>query len=221
MTRQNIRRLTESAVLIAVATILSVIKPIEVPFGGGITICAMAPMILLAYRWGTKWGLFASFVFGVLQLFIGIATNSFGLNFWALMGCLLLDYIVAYTVLGLGGIFRNRIKNPVGALLAGGTVAVVARYLSHFVSGVLFFGSYADTWFFIEGGPGESIGGWVLENFSGWGLWALYSGIYNGALMIGELILTLIALAVIGAIPALNRKMDTAPARKAPVAPEA
>ena len=209
MTKLNIRRLTESAILIAVATILSVIKPINIPFGGGITICAMVPMILLAYRWGTKWGLFSGFVFGLLQLFIGLATNSFGLSLWATLGMLLMDYIVAYTALGLGGIFRNKLKNPIAALLTGGTVAVVARYIAHFISGMLFFGSYADTWFFIEGGPGASMGDYVLSHFDGWGLAALYSGVYNGSLMIGELILTLVALAVIGAIPVLNKKMES------------
>lgn len=218
MTNQNIRRLTESAVLIAVATVLSLFKPIDIPIGGGITICAMAPIILLSYRWGVKWGLFSSFVFGLLQLFIGIATNSFGMEFWATMGMLLLDYIIAYTALGLGGIFRNRIQNPIGALLTGGTVAVVVRYFSHFLSGMLFFGSYADTWFFIEGGPGEFMGEWALGNFHGWGLFALYSGVYNGSLMIGELVLTLIALACIGAIPVLNKKMNL---RQEKTAPEA
>lgn len=214
MTKLTIRRLTESAILIAVATVLSLFKPIDIPFGGGITICAMVPMILLSYRWGMKWGLFSGFVFGLLQMFIGLATNSFGLSFWSMIGMLLLDYIIAYTLLGLGGIFRDRIKNPIGSLLAGGVVAVVTRYLSHFLSGLIFWGSWAE-WFFGEGGPGEVMGEWALGSFSGWGLAALYSGVVNGSLLLGEMVLTLIALAVVGAIPALNRRMESKPEPKA------
>lgn len=215
MTKTNTRRLVESAILIAVGTVLSLFKPIDLPIGGGITICAMAPMLLLSYRWGMKWGFFSSFVFGLLQLIIGVATNSFGLELWATIAMLLIDYLAAYTMLGFGGLFRNKIKNPVGALLAGGAVGVIARYLCHIASGAIFFGTWAE-WFFTEG-DGIAMGGWVLSNFSGWGLSIVYSSVFNGVLMIGELVLTLIGLAVIGAIPLFNKKMGGTKKETAPL----
>lgn len=199
------RRLTESAILIALGTVLSEIKIIMVPFGGGITICAMVPMILLAYRWGLKWGFFSSFVFGVFQMILGIAKHSFGFELWIVIVDILLEYILAYTLLALGGLFRNRFKSPVAALTLGGALAVFARYFVHFVAGFLFWGSYAE-WFFTDG-AGVSIGDMILGNFQGAGLAVVYSGILNGSLMLGEMVITVVALAIIGKVPQLAKKV--------------
>ena len=204
MQKNMTRRLCESAILIAIATILSEIKPISIPFGGGITICAMVPIILLAYRWGTKWGFFSAFVFGMIQLFIGIAKHNFGFELWLVILDVILEYVLAYTLLGLGGIFRNKL-GPVGALTAGGALAVFARYFVHFVAGFLIWGSYAE-WFFAED-AGVSIGNAVMNTFSGFGLSVVYSGVVNGSLMLGEMIITVVALAIIAKIPAISKKM--------------
>lgn len=202
----NTQRLTETAILIALGTILSEIKVITVPFGGGITICAMVPLILLSYRWGLRWGFFSSFVFGVFQMLLGIAKHSFGFDLWIVILDILLEYILAYTLLALGGVFRNKCKSPVAALSLGGALAVFARYFVHFVAGFLFWGSYA-VWFFTDG-AGVSIGDLIMGSFQGAGLSLVYSGIFNGSLMLGEMILTVVALAIIGKVPQLAVKKD-------------
>lgn len=204
-TRVNTRCLCESAIMIAVATILSELKVITIPFGGGITICAMVPLILLAYRWGTKWGIFSSFVFGVIQLFIGIAKHNFGFELWMVIVDILLEYVLAYTLLGLGGMFRDKFKSPVLALSLGGLVAIFARYLIHFIAGFLIWGSYAE-WFFQEG-DGMAIGASVLNSFQGFGLSVVYSGIVNGSLMLGEMVVSVVALVILAKIPAISKKM--------------
>ena len=203
--RVSTRCLCESAILIALATILSELKVITIPFGGGITICAMVPMILLAYRWGMKWGFFSAFIFGVIQLLIGIAKHSFGFELWMVIVDVLLEYVLAYTLLGLGGLFRNRLSNPMAALPLGGIVAIFARYFIHFVAGATIWGSYAE-WFFTED-AGVSIGETVLNTFHGFGLAAVYSGIVNGSLMLGEMLVSVIALLILSKIPVISKKM--------------
>lgn len=203
--RVTTRCLCESAILIAIATILSEIKVITIPFGGGITICAMVPMILLSYRWGMKWGFFSAFVFGLIQLFIGIAKHNFGFELWMVIVDVLLEYVLAYTLLGLGGLFRNRFKSPVAALTLGGVTAIFARYFLHFAAGATIWGSYAE-WFFTED-AGMSIGAAVMGSFEGFGLAMVYSGVVNGSLMLGEMAISVVALAVLAKVPAISKKM--------------
>lgn len=214
------RRLVESAILIAIGTILSVIKVIDYPWGGGITIFAMVPIILLSYKYGVKWGFVSAAVFAILQLALGIAGNAFaGLSVVSLMVMLFLDYIAAYLALGLGGIFRGKIKNAAIALTLGALVAVFGRYLMHMISGVIFFGDYA-SWFFEgkESGFSPTIGAFFLGNFSGMGLSVIYSVVLNGITMICEMAVTVAGTLVIGSVPALSKKIavqatDTRPLR--------
>ena len=141
--RVNTKRLTESAMLLAVAIVLELISKMfipEQPFGGQLTFAAMLPIVLISYRYGLKWGFVTSFTYALLEMAIGGKTVAaafqpgyFGDDTMvvnAIIMCLL-DYIVAYTVLGLGGIFRNKIQKPGMALMAGSLVALGARYLTH------------------------------------------------------------------------------------------
>ena len=59
---QKTLRLVETGILLAIATVLSVIQPFQLPFGGGITIFSMLPVVLLSYRHGVKWGLLSGFL---------------------------------------------------------------------------------------------------------------------------------------------------------------
>ena len=60
-----------SAVMIAVGTVLSLLK-IDFVMGGGLTICAMLPLVMVSFRYGTKWGVFTAFVFSVLQCLLDL-----------------------------------------------------------------------------------------------------------------------------------------------------
>lgn len=201
-------RLVETGILLAAATILSVIQPFQLPFGGGITIFSMLPIVLLSYRHGVKWGLFSGLVYSVLQIATGFGTvkGFFVPEDYALaigLCIVLLDYVLAYTVLGFGGAFRQR--KPTTALILGTVLALSLRYAVHIVSGAVFFGAWAESFFTQEGF--YSFGAVLVERCSGTTLAVLYSVIYNGLYMIPELLLTTIAAAAVSKIPYITKKM--------------
>ena len=122
---------------------------------------------------------------------------------WKAVCVCLIDYIVAYTVLGFGGIFRNKIQSPSASLCVGSIVALSLRYIAHIVSGYIFFGTWAE-WFFSQ--DGFALGAKILEKFSGQSLALIYSVIYNGLYMVPEIIITAIVALVIGRVPQITGK---------------
>lgn len=212
------KRLTESAMLLAVAIVLELVAKMfipEMPFGGQVTIVSMLPIVLISYRHGMKWGFVASFTYALLEMALGAKTVSaaflpgyFGdetmiLN--ALLMCLL-DYVVAFTVLGLGGIFRDRIENGGTALVCGSLVALGARYLSHIVSGYILFSGYAEWYFTQEGFP--AWGAQLVEQLSPQVLGVVYSVVYNGMFMIPEILLTAVAALILSRTPKIVAKVS-------------
>ena len=101
----------------------------------------------------------------------------------------------------LGGIFRNRMKNPGGALAAGAAVALLARYASHIVSGYILFAGWAEWFFTQEGFP--AWGAALVEALSPKALGLIYSVIYNGFYMIPEIVLTLLVSLLLAKIPGI------------------
>ena len=212
------KRITESAMLLAIAIVLELVAKMvipEMPFGGQITIVSMLPVVLISYRHGVKWGFVAAFTYALLEMAIGMKTVTaaflpgyFGdgtmiLN--AIIMCLL-DYIIAYTLLGLGGIFRNKIKNNGVALMCGSLVALSARYLSHIASGYILFSGWAE-WFFTQDGF-PAWGAQLVQSLSPEMLGLTYSVVYNGMYMIPEIILTAIVSLVIARIPGIVKKVN-------------
>ena len=157
------RVLTEAALAVALAFVLGLIKVFEMPFGGSISL-EMVPLILLALRQGPWVGIAAGAVYGLLDL---ITPPVFAVH----PVQVLFDYPLAFGVLGLAGFFRPTVR---GAIL-GTVVAVLARFLCHFVSGVIFFASYAP---------------------EGWNPY-LYSAVYNAAYLVPSLAVALIAVVVL------------------------
>ena len=214
----NTRRLTESAMLLAIAITLEFISKLfipEQPFGGQITLVSMLPVVLIAYRHGTKWGFVAALTYAVLEMAIGVKTVSaaflpgyFGdgtMILKALLMCLL-DYVLAFTALGLGGIFRNRIKRPGLGLMCGSLVALIARFACHILSGYILFAGWAE-WFFTQDGfPAWGLR--LVESLSSVGLGWMYSIIYNGMYMIPEIILTAVVALILGRIPKIVTKIS-------------
>lgn len=182
-------KLVYGGVMIALATVLSMIKIYELPFGGSITLCSMLPIMFYAYKFGLKWGLFAGFIYGVLQLLLGTGAMK-GLDFVTILGSLFFDYLLAFTLLGTAGLFRGKIKANAMAFSAGTVIAAFLRFICHWISGILFFGTYAEWYFGQESMP---IGGWILSRFSGFGLSVIYSAIYNAFYMLPEIVLTALA----------------------------
>lgn len=196
------KKLVTSALLIATATVLSLIQPISLPFGGGITAASMMPIVLCAFIFGAKSGLFAAFIFSLLQLALGgkaisamFMPGDGQMVLWQAVIVCLSDYIVAYTVIGLGGIFKNKMKSEEMAICLGSGFALLLRYIVHIISGAIFYGAWAE-WFFSQEGF-YKIGQTILENFSGSLLSIIYSVFYNGLYMIPEIIITMIITPVI------------------------
>ncbi len=212
------RRLTESAMLIAIAIVLELVSKMfipEFPFGGQLTLVSMLPVVLIPYRHGVKWGLVAGLAYALLEMAIGTKTliaafqpDYFGEGVMlanALLMCLL-DYLVAFTVLGLGGIFRNRIQNPGAALMAGSLVALGARYLSHIASGYILFAGYAEWFFTQEGFP--TWGQTLVDTLSPQLLGFVYSVVYNGMYMLPEMLLTAVVALFLARIPKIVTKIS-------------
>lgn len=153
------RILSEAIVLVALAGALNFIKIYTLPQGGSITAGAMVPICWFALRRGLRWGIFAGVVFSFV-----VMLNPVDLYVVHPVQ-LLLDYPIAFGALGLAGAFR---KYP----LVGVGVAMLGRFISHFVSGVVFFSMFAP--------PGMSP--------------FLYSAIYNGSYLTGEFIVTAVIM---------------------------
>lgn len=210
------RRLTESAMLLAVAIVLELVSKMfipEMPFGGQITLVSMLPVVLISYRHGVRWGLVAGFGYALIEMAIGTKTVAaafqpgyFGdevmiLN--AFIMCIL-DYLVAFTVLGLGGLFRNKCKKPATGILCGTLVALGARYVAHIASGYILFSGWAEWFFTQEGFP--AWGGQLVAELSPELLGLVYSLVYNGMYMLPELILTCVAAFFIAKVPQIAAK---------------
>ena len=174
-------------IMVAMATVLGFIKLWEAPYGGSITVCSMLPILFFSYRCGLKWGLGAGLVNSVLQLLLGMSALR-GLSVGTLIGSILLDYILAFTVLGLGGMFQGRIKNDAAAFTLGSFVAMMLRYFCSFLSGWILWADVVNDAPYMQ----EVIGAYIpaLANLSGTTLAVVYSLVYNGVYMIPEILIT-------------------------------
>ena len=171
------KKLTTSALLTALATVLMwVSKLIPAPWlqGGSITIASMVPIISVGILFGTKWGLCSSLSYAVIQMMFGFyppPTQNL-INFILVI---LLDYILAFGVLGLSGIiYKASGERSFSPALAAFTVTAM-RYICHILSGVLIWGVYAQ--------EGQTI--------------FAYSLIYNGSYMIPEIIISTIVTGIL------------------------
>ena len=187
MQSKKVRILVEGAVMLALATALSFIQIYKLPWGGSITLLSMLPIVLFSIRRGLKMGLAVSFLFSLIQLFQGIMDGLFGwgLTPGMLVACIFIDYIFAFTVLGLGGLFR---KNGTAGWISGIVVAIVLRFIMHFLSGVVIWKSFGELW---EGFSTDSS--------------VLYSILYNGSYMLPELIITVVAAVILLNVPQVRK----------------
>lgn len=152
-TANNISIIAECAVLIAVGTILAQIKIFRMPNGGSVTAASMVPFLLISYRHGTKWGLLSGFVNALLQMLLGSIYPPVAPGAAAYFLEILLDYILAYMVLGFSGSFcaffskllsKDRAKSPQNdkskMLVSVGIstfVCCLLRFFCAFLSGFL------------------------------------------------------------------------------------
>ncbi len=172
--KQKTRRLAESAIMLALSTILAEFAVFKLPYGGSVTLFSQLPLVVISYRYGVKWGAFTGLVMASIQMIFGLENFSYVSGIWAYLILIFADYIIAFGVLGLGGMFKNKIKNQSMSLALGSIVVSSVRFLCHYISGVTIWSSYAE---------GASV-------------WA-YSLTYNASYMVPELIITAVGAVVI------------------------
>lgn len=175
-TNKKIVMLCESAIMIALATVLSILR-IEWPFGGSITICSMLPILVIGYRYKPLWGFFTGIVYGMVQMLLGLSSFAYATSWVAVLMIILFDYLIAFGVVGIGGIFRKFINNQAIALGCGALLAGFLRFVCHFISGVTVWGGFA-------------------EDMPAW----LYSLTYNGGYMLPETGILIAGAVIVGLI---------------------
>ena len=164
--QENLRALAETAMMVAVAFILSFITLFKLPNGGSVTPLSMLPIIVIGLRRGVKWGIGGGIIYACLQMLQSFypPPTATAMGYAAVV---FLDYIFAFGLLGVSGLFKGK---RYGILFAA-PLCVFLRFLCHFASGIVIWHPYAP-----EGAR----------------VW-LYSLTYNGSYMGVELAMTVIA----------------------------
>ena len=171
--RQHLRvhRMVESAVMLAIAVVLSLF-PLSSPWalGGGITVCSMLPLVILSWRYGCLWGVFTAFVYSLLQMILGFSNVQYADSVGTAILIILFDYVFAFSVIGFAAMFKGHMGRPRLELVLGITLTFLVRLACHYVSGVVV---WEVLW------PNEL--GWAAP------IWSIA---YNGSYMIPEIIIT-------------------------------
>ena len=186
MKQTRTRALCECAIMLALSVILSYIQFGNLPFGGSITPASMLPICFVAIKYGPKWGLGTAFCYSWFQILQG-GVFGWGLTPGMLIASLFLDYILAFTVLGLAGVFSK--KGVLGNIL-GVTMVCVARFLIHFLAGIILWAN--------------------LEQFVAFGETfvnrpVLYSLLYNGSYMLPETVICIVVAILLLKVPQTKR----------------
>lgn len=181
-----LKRFCVCAMLAALSFLLSLWTPVRLPQGGTVTAASMVPTVFSSLLLGPGWGCVTAFSVAVLQLLTGLSSLvGWGLTPAALAGSILLDYLAAYTVIGLAGAVPGK-RETVRAGIGVAAVCVL-RYLCHVLSGWIFFGI------------------WAEEGYSALG-WSLF---YNGTYMLPETVVTVVVSVLLSrALPMLRRMTD-------------
>ena len=170
MKHKQLRALCEGAIMVALATALSYLKLLELPQGGSVCI-GMLPIFLYSARWGVGPAFLTSFAYGLLQLLLD------GAYAWGPTS-MLLDYLLAFGVLGVAGFFHRK----KGGIFIGTVVGCVCRFIVHFISGITIYRIYE---------PKNIPGFGTFDNAN------LYSLVYNGSYMLPNMLLALAIAAVL------------------------
>lgn len=170
---KQIVAMIECSMMIALSTVFSLLKIVDMPYGGSVTIASMLPIVIAAYRHGFLWGLGTALTNSVIQLLLGVNNLSYFSTWQSILAIILLDYIVAFGVFAISGLFRRVEKRQNFAFLYGILLSSVLRYICHVISG-------ATVW----------VGLSIPDNAA-----LLYSLSYNATYMIPETIV-LVAIGV-------------------------
>ncbi len=189
--KRNLLKLTECAIMLALATVLSFVKIIQMPMGGSVTLCSMLPIMLIGIKYGSLTGASVGFLYSLIQIVADLpGGNVFyaGMTSGVVIVIALFDYIVPFTVLGFSGMFRKlkTEKIPMLGAYIGVIVTIVIRFCCHFITG-----------------------------FSVWGQWApegmgkyYYSLVYNITYLLPELGITLVVVIILLQTPQIRKLLS-------------
>jgi thiamine transporter len=172
------RMLTESAIMIGLAVVLSLFAVFKLPNGGSVTIGSMLPILLISFKYDFKWGLLTAFAYSLLQMAMGFYPPPVQ-DFYSFALVILLDYVIAFSVLALAGPLYRRFTgsvNPRVGMTVSCLICFCLRFLCHFLSGIIIWDVYAP--------EGQSV-------------W-LYSLLYNGSYMLYEFLITAVIIWLVG-----------------------
>ena len=187
--KNRLHILTESALAVALSTVLSFVTVYHAPFGGSVTLLSMAPIILLSWFRGPKAGMAAGFVHGCIQLILGLSNIAWVTSPAGQILCGLLDYLLPFTLLGLGGVFRgvrfckNDKANAALALLCGTVMVCVLRFACHMLSSVVIWYALDLEWYADD--PTH-----IVNRYSKW----IFAAVYNVSYMLPETVSTSIGV---------------------------
>ena len=204
--KNNTKTLAVCGIMTAMSVVLSFIKIFELPYGGSITLFSMVPIAFAGYAYGPKWGLACGTVWGVIECLLGASGTLAYLtdNMLNFMICLLFDYIVAFAVVGLSGLFKNKIKNSKVSFALGAGFAVFLRFVCHFATGFIIWREYA-----VDTLSVNEFGLKIVDMFSGEGLAAVYSLVYNGSYMLPELVISVVGALILASIKPLQKELNS------------
>jgi len=166
------KKLTFCAMSVALAAVTSMVRLYRFPFGGSVTLFSMLFVMLPAWLYGVKEGVICGLLYGLIQFAVDpcfLTVPQF-----------LLDYILAFSVMGLAGFW----KDSNSGLIKGYIAAVLGRWIIASLSGLV----------------------WVKLGYTAWDGWAPlpYSCAYNGAYIFTEAVVTVIILMV----PAVRKNLE-------------
>ncbi|MBR6594263.1 MAG: energy-coupled thiamine transporter ThiT [Clostridia bacterium] len=196
MKNTKLRVLTECALLVALATALSFVKVYQAPLGGSVTLLSTLPVMYISIRHGLKVGLGSAFVYSLIQLWQGSGNLAYVPTVAGIIGCVALDYIVPFTLLGTAGLFCTKSEkgsSSFGGVVAGVVMATVLRFLCHFFGGAV-------VWYEIT-----KVGQWN-DYVQTVGMWT-YSFVYNISYVGPD---GAMAIAASTALPVLERALKKA-----------
>jgi thiamine transporter len=175
--RFSTRIMAEAIMVVALTSVLNLFG-FDMPQGGRVTAGSLVPLLWFSFRYGPKVALLPCVAFSIIDVyeepFLGYGPVQF-----------LLDYLLPYSALSLAGFFR---RLPI----LGVAVAIVVRFFSHFVSGVIFFAEFAP---------------------SGMNIY-LYSALYNGGYLAVQFVISSIIIGVLNRRGLIQRV--STPTLKAP-----
>lgn len=172
---KKILALTQSAIFIALATVLSFLPVYEMPMGGSVTLASMLPILFIGLKFGYKWGFASSAIYAFIQLAQALIKGN--VFIWCttattVIVCALFDYIVPFSILGFSALAKNKVGEKLFVVKVSVlfSIIIAVRFLCHYITGVAIWGQWAPD------GMGKF----------------LYSFLYNIEYMLPELIITVV-----------------------------